>query len=159
MILYATYKHVFTLKEDDMYRYYILRTYFIICLFASVLILPYTVIENANARQHKQVSHNEFVNVESHKGQVHIVQGILDFSFDGKEKKINKDGVASRTEKKESKLHNTRTKTSISEAKGRAPGPRFLDGGPTTLRVPKSPKNKRIKAKRKKLSLPTWGDK
>ena len=117
------------------------------------------MIENANARQHKQASHNEFMNVENHKDQVHIVQGTLDFSFGEKEKKINKDGVASRTEKKESKLHNTRTKTSVSGAKGRAPGPRFLDGGPTTLRVPKSPKNKRIKAKRKKLSLPTWGDK
>jgi hypothetical protein len=88
-----------------MFRYYTLKSYISICLFASFLILPYTVIVNANAREYQLVSHNESVNIENHKDRAHIAQSFFDFSFGGKEKIIKKDGVASRINKKEPKQH------------------------------------------------------
>ena len=128
-----------------MYRYYILPSYLIICLFVSVLVSPCTVIENANAREYKQIIHNEFVNVENHKDQVHIAQGILNFDFGGKEQKL----------KKNPKQHKAGTKKSIGVAKGRIPTRSFLEGGP----LPMAQTKKKKKTKSKKLSLPTWEDK
>jgi hypothetical protein len=55
-----------------MFRYYTLKSYISICLFASFLILPYTAIVNVNAREYQLVSHNESVNIESHKDRAHI---------------------------------------------------------------------------------------
>jgi hypothetical protein len=128
-----------------MYRYYILRSYLIICLFVSVLIFPCTVIENANAREYQKIVHNEFVNVENHKDQFHIAQGILNFNFGGKEKRL----------KKNPKQHKAGTKKSVGRAKGRVPTRSFLEGGP----LPMAQTIKKKKAKSKKLSLPTWEDK
>jgi hypothetical protein len=128
-----------------MYKYYILRSCLIICLFVSVLIFPCTVIENANAREYKQIIHNEFVNVENHKDQVHIAQGILNFDFGGKEQKL----------KKNPKQHKVGTKKNVSGAKGRVPTRSFLEGGP----LPMVQTKKKKKTKSKKLSLPTWEDK
>jgi hypothetical protein len=145
MIIYTTYKHVFTLKENDMYRYYILRSYFIVCLFVSVLIFSCAVIKNANAREYQQITHNEFVNVENHKNQVHIAQGIMNFNFGGKEKKL----------KNKSKQHNSGTKKSVGGAKGRVPTRSFLEGGP----LPMAQTKKKKQTRSKKLSLPTWEDK
>lgn len=139
-----------------MFRYLTLKSYISICLFASFLILPCTTIENANAREYQSVSHNESVNIANHKDRVRIAQGIFDFSFGGKEKKFKKDGVASRINKKKPKKHNTRTKKSVSGAKGRVPTRSFLEGGP----LPQLTwTKKKEKTKRKKLSLPTWEDK
>ena len=128
-----------------MYRYYILRSYLIICLFVSVLVSPCTVIENANAREYQQINHNEFVNVQNHKDQVHIAQGILNFDFGGKEQKL----------KKNPKQHKVGTKKNVSGAKGRVPTRSFLEGGP----LPMVQTKKKKKTKSKKLSLPTWEDK
>ena len=72
IIIYAAYRNVFTLKENDMYRYYIFRSYFIVCLFVSALVFSCTLIENANAREYQQIIHNEFVNFENQKDQIHI---------------------------------------------------------------------------------------
>ena len=128
-----------------MYRYYILPSYLIICLFVSVLVSPCTVIENANAREYQQINHNEFVNVQNHKDQVHIAQGIMNFNFGGKEKKL----------KKNPKQRKAGTKKSIGVAKGRIPTRSFLEGGP----LPMAQTKKKKKTKSKKLSLPTWEDK
>jgi hypothetical protein len=128
-----------------MYRYYILRSYLIICLFVSVLIFPCTLIESANAREYQQITHNEFVNAENHKDQVHIAQGILNFNFGVKEQKL----------KKKPKQRKAETKKIIGRAKGRVPTRSFLEGGP----IPMAQTKKKKKTKSKKLSLPTWEDK
>jgi hypothetical protein len=128
-----------------MYRYYIFRSYFIVCLFVSALIFSCTVIENADAREYQHIIHNAFVNVEGHQDQVHIAQGILNFNFGEKEKKLNK----------KPKQHKAGTKKSIGVAKGRAPVRSFLEGGP----LPMAQTKKKKKNKSKKLSLPTWEDK
>ena len=73
-----------------MYRYYIFRSYFIVCLFVSALVFSCTLIENANAREYQQIIHNEFVNFENQKDQIHIAQGIMNFNFGGKEKNLRK---------------------------------------------------------------------
>jgi len=145
MIIYTAYKHAFTLKENDMNRYYIFRSNFIVCLFVSALIFSCAVIKNANAREYQQIIHNEFVNVENHKNQVYIAQGIMNFNFGGKEKKL----------KKKSKQHNSGTKKSVGGAKGRVPTRSFLEGGP----LPMAQTKKKKKTRSKKLSLPTWEDK
>ena len=145
IIIYAAYRHVFTLKENDMYRYYIFRSYFIVCLFVSALVFSCTLIENANAREYQQIIHNEFVNFENQKNQIHIAQGIMNFNFGGKEKKL----------KKNPKQRKAGTKKSIGVAKGRIPARSFLEGGP----LPMAQTKKKKKTKSKKLSLPTWEDK
>ena len=145
IIIYAAYRHVFTLKENDMYRYYIFRSYFIVCLFVSALVFSCTLIENANAREYQQIIHNEFVNFENQKDQIHIAQGIMNFNFGGKEKGL----------KKNPKQHKAGTKKSVGRAKGRVPTRSFLEGGP----LPMAQTKKKKKAKSKKLSLPTWEDK
>ena len=128
-----------------MYRYYILRSYLIICLFVSVLIFPCTLIESANAREYQQINHNEFVNVQNHKDQVHIAQGILNFNFGEKEKQL----------KKKPKQHKAGPIKSVGGAKGRVPTRSFLEGGPLPMAQTKQKK----KTKSKKLSLPTWENK
>ena len=145
IIIYAAYRHVFTLKENDMYRYYIFRSYFIVCLFVSALVFSCTLIENANAREYQQIIHNEFVNFENQKDQIHIAQGIMNFNFGGKEKKL----------KKNPKQHKVGTKKNVSGAKGRVPTRSFLEGGP----LPMVQTKKKKKTKSKKLSLPTWENK
>jgi hypothetical protein len=145
LIYCAAYKHAFNLKENEMYRHYILRSYFIICLFVSALIFSCTVTENANAREYRQIIHNEFVNAENKKDQVHIAQGIMNFNFGGKEKKL----------KNKPKQHKAGTKKSVGGAKGRVPTRSFLEGGP----LPMAQTKKKKKTKSKKLSLPTWNDK
>ena len=145
IIIYAAYRNVFTLKENDMYRYYIFRSYFIVCLFVSALVFSCTLIENANAREYQQIIHNEFVNFENQKDQIHIAQGIMNFNFGGKEKKL----------KKNPRQRKAGTKQSIGVAKGRIPARSFLEGGP----LPMAQTKKKKKTKSKKLSLPTWEDK
>ena len=145
IIICAAYRHVFTLKENDMYRYYIFRSYFIVCLFVSALVFSCTLIENANAREYQQIIHNEFVNFENQKDQIHIAQGIMNFNFGGKEKKL----------KKNPRQRKAGTKKSIGVAKGRIPTRSFLEGGP----LPMAQIKKKKKTKSKKLSLPTWEDK
>ena len=130
-----------------------------ICLFTTVLVSPYMVIENVNAKEFQQIGNDGFLNIENHKNQVHIKQGTLSFNFGEKEKKIRKDGIASRMNKEESRQQETQAEKGVKRAKERAPIPRFLVGGPTKLRVPLAPTKKRGKAKRKKLRLPTWEDK
>ena len=140
-----------------MFRYYFLKSYISICLFALFHILPCTEIENANAMEYQPVSHNEPVNIENLKDRTHMAQGIFDFSFGG-EKKIKKDGVASRIYKKDPMQHRTRTKKNVSGAKSLTPTRSFLDGGPLPSMTSTKKKKKKI-TKPKKLSLPTFGDK
>ena len=140
-----------------MFGYYALKSFISISLFASILILPYTAIENANSMEYQPVSHNKSVNIKNHNDRVRMAQGGFDFIFGGKEK-IKKDGVASGMNKKGPMQPNTRTKKNISGAKGRTPKRSFLDGGPL-LSMTSTKKKEKEKTKRKKLSLPTWGDK
>jgi hypothetical protein len=111
----------------------------------SALVFSCTLIENANAREYQQIIHNEFVNFENQKDQIHIAQGIMNFNFGGKEKKL----------KKNPRQRKAGTKQSIGVAKGRIPARSFLEGGP----LPMAQTKKKKKTKSKKLSLPTWEDK
>jgi hypothetical protein len=133
-----------------MIKHLCIKSCVFVCLFVLSLTLPLTVVKNANAKEYQEEISVKLITSEGQVEKVQLVQ------LEELEKQRNEKMIR-RMDKKMEQFRAKREKAMDRKLKDQAPMRSFLEGGPTTLRVPLSPSNKiNKKDKKQPLRLPTW---
>jgi hypothetical protein len=131
-----------------MINYLSIKLY-VICLFLLALIFSFTEIDNANAKEYKPENSAELINTKHHNEKAQLAQ------LEKLERARNKE-MKRQIGKKKDQLRLERARET--KAKDQTFRKRFLEGGPTQLRVPLAPSQQSTnKNKKQPLRLPTWG--